>query len=71
MGVRAGAAAGALVAAGVLLLAGCSTQAPVTMVVDGRVDLGPLCPVERVDSPCRRTAGRIRGSRGGGDVRRR
>ena len=38
--------------AAALLLGGCSGGAAATMVVDGRVDLGPLCPVERADSPC-------------------
>jgi hypothetical protein len=41
-----------LAAAASVLLAGCSGVSPATMVIDGRVDLGPLCPVERVDSPC-------------------
>ena len=35
-----------------LLLVGCSAASPAAMVVTGRIDLGPLCPVERVDSPC-------------------
>lgn len=42
----------AIGAAGAVLLAGCSSAGPATMVVEGRVDLGPLCPVERADSPC-------------------
>jgi hypothetical protein len=56
MDVRAVAAA-----AGVLLLAGCSSVAPATMVVDGRIDLGPLCPVERVGSPCAAPPGAFEG----------
>lgn len=42
----------ALAAVGGILLAGCASAGPATMVVEGRVDLGPLCPVERADSPC-------------------
>jgi hypothetical protein len=41
-----------LTAAVAVLLTACSGGTPTPMVVDGRVDLGPLCPVERVDSPC-------------------
>lgn len=35
-----------------LLLGGCSADAGATMAVDGRIDLGPMCPVEREGSPC-------------------
>ena len=37
---------------GSLLLTACSGTAPAPMSVHGRVDLGPLCPVERAGSPC-------------------
>jgi hypothetical protein len=35
-----------------LLLGGCSADAGATMAVDGRIDLGPMCPVEREGSAC-------------------
>jgi hypothetical protein len=35
-----------------LLLVGCSASSGTTMAVTGRIDLGPLCPVEREGSPC-------------------
>ena len=41
-----------VVVVGSLLLTACSSAAPAAMLIDGRVDLGPLCPVERADSPC-------------------
>ena len=34
------------------LLAGCAGAYTAPMAVSGRVELGPLCPVERADSPC-------------------
>ena len=50
--VRRASAAVAIVASAAVVLAGCAGGSSATMVVDGRVDLGPLCPVERADSPC-------------------
>ena len=35
-----------------LLLVGCSSSAAPGIVVDGKVTLGPFCPVERPGSPC-------------------
>ena len=41
-----------LVAAAAAVLSACSAPASDAFVLDGRVDLGPLCPVERAGSPC-------------------
>jgi hypothetical protein len=41
-----------LTAAVAVVLSACSAPAPGSFVLDGRVDLGPLCPVERAGSPC-------------------
>jgi hypothetical protein len=35
-----------------LVLGGCSTTTGPTMTVTGRIELGPMCPVEREGSPC-------------------
>lgn len=41
-----------LVATAAAVLNACSAPASDAFVLDGRVDLGPLCPVERAGSPC-------------------
>ncbi len=51
-GARAAWSAVMLGAVASALLSGCATGSTATMLVTGRVDLGPLCPVERADSPC-------------------
>jgi hypothetical protein len=35
-----------------LVVAGCTSGTGGSLTVDGRIDLGPACPVERAGSPC-------------------